>query len=277
VSHPHEYYNGSIYKLANELLDEIASYLPRDAQIRFMRTSKLMHDVGSRHLYREINTTGLQARRFCLTIISKNLSGVSAYAEHVRSFSYHGSGFFDVCLTYPLVCDALAAMSRLRMVSLSIPEGNGDFFLDLMNKKHIFRKHVNVTSLMRLSTPPSPKLFSRVTLPMLENLEIGGDLSILRIAQHRKIRRVTFTEELFNGDLGKVIQILGNFDATGSVNTILRTLSVRIGSGSIHETFSQFLLLSDAFPGLESLSYGSPHLNALVCHLSRSSTKTYHC
>jgi len=142
-----------------------------------------------------------------------------------------------------------------------------------LNKKHIFRKYVDVPSSIRL-TSATPKMFSLITLPILENLEIGGDLAVLNIARHRRIRRVAFIEELFHGDVFDIVKILGHPNRANSANMVLRSLSIRIAAETIRETFAQFALLSDAFPNLNRFCYGTPHLNVLVSSQSLFSTTT---
>jgi len=255
-----------IFHLANEMLDEITSYLPKSSQTVLSQTCHKFHAVATRLLYKNIKVNGRQARRLCVTLMSRNISPAARYVDLIRSFAYQSQTTFDLYLSYPLLCDALMEMQGLQSLELQVPRSISAFLLTLMNRKHIFREKVEVQMFQDSYIGHGNNFHSWNVLPSVRMIKIGGDIRTLNVVQHRSITSVTLLEELTLDDAKSVIEILTRSHPL-RVNRSIHTLDIGVLSPEVKDYLRLLYQLSVAFPNLHHLDYRAPLINVMVCFL----------
>jgi len=252
-----------IFHLANEMLDEITSYLPKRSQTALSQTCRKLHAVATRLLYKNINVNGRQARRLCVTLMSRNVAPSVRYAHLVRSFAYQSQTTFDLYLSYPLLCDALMEMHGLQSLELCIPQSVSAFLLVLMNRKNIFREKVEAEMLQNSFIGHGNNSHSWNVLPSIRMVKIGGDIRTLNVVHHRSVTSVTLLEQLAIGDARSVIKILTRSHPL-CINRCIRSLDMGVLSPGIKDSLRLLYQLSVAFPNLHHLCYRVPSINVMV-------------
>jgi len=261
VQDPLGQYSGSIFKLPNELLDEVSSYLSRSSQVYFMRTSHKMHAIGSRNLYRDVQVFGMmQSLRFFITMLSNNVPNAVPYSKLVHSFVYDSSCsepeiVASVCSA--IMADAFTTMTSLRSLTLAIPDGFAKDYIGAMHSNHICNYFSRVSS----GHSPHPILSAR-SLGTLEHLQISRDVQLVDFLLGRSVRSLYIERLLTGEDMDVLIDIVARGASNGYYS--LRSLEFSIFSIHAPEIFDNLMRLHGVFPALAELRIGGLDINALV-------------
>jgi len=218
-----------------------------------------MHDVVARILYRDISIKGYKSRRFLTTILSRS-STSELYGSYIRSFEYVTSNVDDACLTYPILCSALARSFDIRELSLRLPCDTTQFINLSLTKAHILRNSVD-TILSADDFLRGVATASRLTLPHLQSLTINGEPALADIARMRKLKTLKIVDVLSFNRLSSVIAAIRGPSCT---YPSLRSLTISFDITINERLFFALQGLHEVFPNLEEAIIHSRRVNALV-------------
>lgn len=126
-----------------------------------------------------------------------------------------------------------------------------------MKRFGIIRESESTLSIAR--TPVAQRaLYTRLTLPSLQTLRIGGDVASIDIAWYRRLSEVSFTTPLNYEEVDQLLIVLGST----SMKASLESLSIRLLPAVDIEPV--LWALSESIPKLHTLTIEQPLLNSLV-------------
>ena len=249
----------TLLDLPTELLDEIALILPVRSSLVLMRSCSRIHDVVARLLYRDVKLSGYKSRRFLTSILSQSPSSY-LYGGYIQTFEYSTTNMDDACLTYPILCNALARSFNIRELSLSLPSDTADFIKTLLKKAQIVRDSIDIF-LSSDGFLRGGATETRMTLPHVERLVIRGDLGLAGVARLRKVKTIEIMDVISFRDLTSVVKtIRGQSDTYPSLHSI----SISLDITSCESMYFMLHGLNEVFPNLVDITIHSRHVNALV-------------
>lgn len=224
-----------------------------------MRTNKVMHAVASRAIYTSVDVSDAEARMFFTTIASRSkLSGF--YAQFVKRLTFSATIYFDKFITFPIFCETLLCLRGLRVLSVLISPGDGDFMSKCLRRFAIIRE--SVSSLTAAKMEGERALSVMLTVPTLHTLHFGGDVDLADIMSYRHLSEVSITTPI---SYDEADQFLNKVSYSPSLRFTLKTFSIRLWSEVKLEPV--LWAISDSLPELRTLSIQQPRLNAIVSYM----------
>lgn len=239
-----------------ETILEILEHSSKNTITTVMRTNRAMHGIGTRALYTAVDVQDLSARLFFTTIASRTTLS-DFYSHFVKRLTFSAIGYGDKFIVFPIFCETLLCLQNLQYLSITTCTGDGDWMRLCMKRFGIIRESESTLSIAR--TPVAQRtLYTRLTLPSLKTLRIGGDVASIDIARHRRVSEVSFTTPLNYEEVDQLLVVLGST----LMKTSLESLSIRL----LPEVDLEPVLwaLSESIPKLHTLTVEQPLLNSLV-------------
>lgn len=245
----------SILVLPVEVILEILGYSGPTTTTTVMRTNRSLHLIGSRALYTSVDVDNLSARMFFTTIAARTALP-TVYAPFVKHLTFSATEVFDKFMTFTIFCETLLCLQRLRTLSITLIPGDGEWMQLCLKRFGIVRERVSTLTVARLEGERSQ--FTRLTLPVLHTLRIGGDLALIAMVTLRHLTEVDITTPLSYEEVDNALNAL----ASGPTRTSLTTFSIRLLP--VEDINTILLAVSESLEGLRTLSVEQPSVNALV-------------
>lgn len=233
-----------IASLAPEVLEEVVSYLLPVDQRTVMSTSKVLHDVTARQLYRHIKVSAeMQGFRLLETLVWSK----AGYAAHPRTLHYGGRRVYYSHDFHVLLVKALGKLERLTYLSLDVrpvhffdaPSNGIDFGLD---------RPINRTPAW--SRPRS-----------LHTFRLHGDMRLLVVNVFRTVTELSLANELNRQGLEALFDAI----APAGQNTVLTNLQLTLDRSADESRINSTIYkVSGGCPNIETLALRAPKVNALV-------------
>lgn len=246
----------SLNSFANELLDEIISYLPlRSDQLSAMSTCRSFHWPAARSLYRNVSVSDYKARRFFKTITESTIG----YEYFIRTLKYRATSNTDVHLNHLLLRDAIPRLYNLEHLSLSIRSSLSPFLIYILKKFSIVSDIILFTDTYS-SRCNIDNTFHR--LDKLRKFSVHGDIKLLKLLTYRKIHKVEITGPISDTDFAYVMTAL-TFPESKK-NPVMRDLTMTFDRPLRRHIVYAIIRIAESFPNISRLSIRGLRLNALV-------------
>lgn len=241
--------------VANELVDEVLSYLDVHDRNALLRTCWNLHCVSARRLYMHVSVTAYKARRFFKTIGESRMN----YGMYTRSLQYSAASNTDAWLTYVLFRDALSHFPELETITLTVRSELSSLLSFIIKKSTSGLSMLEEADFETYGSPPG-----KFALERLRTLNLHGDLRVLKLFQFRSLTTLYLTERLEEEDFLYFLHAVST-NKEGNRNTVLKNLTITFDEAFNTQSMTHiFKNLAEQLPNLHKLTIRCPKINALV-------------
>lgn len=223
--------------------------------IKAMITCRAIHDIGSRALYSNVETSGLAARQFFTTIVSDD-SFASFYSSFVRRLSFYSIDESDKFLTFPVLCEALLRLHGVRILAISLREEDCEFMHYCMLRYGIIRR--STSTIQAIIEIENGILSTVLSLPNVHTILLYGSVQLVDIVRFRPLTGLSISTWQSYEDLDRTLEHL----SVGPYASRLLSINLRL---KVDLDLEKVLLsLSEDLPNLEILRIEQYKVNTLV-------------